>query len=91
MIFKLIVGNLISASDFEKVEVPKWRRHFDVYASNNLEDRSREGQPTYSRDDTEGRSFLARLYYSRLGIASDVQRAVSSKHRTLYIGAMPEH
>ncbi len=86
-----VVNNLISASEFEKVEVPKWRRHFDVYASNDLESHSREGQPTYSRDDTEGRSFLARLYYSRLGIASNVQRAVSSKHRTLYIGPMPEN
>ncbi len=85
------VDNPMLASDFEKVEVPKWRRHFDVYTSNDLGNPSGEGQPTYSRNDTEGRSFLARLYYSRLGIASNVQRAVSAKHRTLYIGEMPEY
>lgn len=85
------VDNLMLASDFEKVEVPQWRRHFDVYTSNDLGNPSGEGHPTYSRNDTEGRGFLARLYYSLLGIASNVQRAVSAKYRTLYIGAMPEY
>lgn len=40
-------------------------------------------------DEIEGR-LLARLNFSTLGISSDVQRKLSSKHRWLYIGAMPD-
>lgn len=79
------------ASEYEKIEVPQWRRHFDLYALYDRDRASPEGRPAYSRKDTEGRSFLATLYYSRLGLVANVQRAVSSKeHRILYIGAIPD-
>lgn len=84
------------ASEFEQIEVSRWRRRFDIYASKDLEKASLEGHGdpytivTRSSDDTEGKIFLTRLYYSRLGLKADVQRVISSKHRTLYIGPMPE-
>lgn len=85
------------AYEFEKIEVSKWRRRFDIYASSSssttfsLEDHPKEyAIVTRSSDDTQGKSFLTRLYFSRLGLAADVQRVLSSKHRTLYIGPIPE-
>lgn len=77
-----------AASDFDKVRVPKWARQFDVYESDHLG--SSHTVVTRPTDDTKGKSFLARLYIGRLGPWSDVQRALSSKHRVLYIGTMPE-
>lgn len=84
------------ASEFERIEVSKWRRRFDIYAATNLEKASAEGHRdpytivTRSSDDTEGKIFLTRLYFSQLGPMADVQRVISSKHRFLYIGQMPE-
>lgn len=84
------------ASEFQQIEVSKWRRRFDIYASRNLEKASEEGDRkpytivTRSSDNTEGKILLTRLYYSQLGLAADVQRVISSKHRILYIGPMPE-
>lgn len=82
-------SNPILASDYDKVEVSRWRRKVDVYESNDLE-HSSHAVVTRPSDDPEGKSFLARLYISRLGVASDIQRLVFSKDRTLYIGAMPD-
>lgn len=83
-------SNRIAASNYDKVEVSRWRRKFDVYESNNVDKDSSHAVVTGPSDDLEGKSFLARLYISRLGVASDVQRLVFSKYRTLYIGAMPD-
>ena len=69
----------------------RWRRKFDVYESNDFDKDASHAVVTGPSDDSEGKSFLARLYFSRLGVASDVQRLVFSKYRTLYIGEMPEH
>ncbi|MCJ1465971.1 hypothetical protein MMC07_004590 [Pseudocyphellaria aurata] len=89
----------INVSDFEQIEVPKWRRRFDIYVSESLETLKKapvEGPRanytiiTRSSDDTEGKTFLARLNFSQLGLKADVQRALSSKHRALYIGPMPD-
>lgn len=77
-------------SDYDKVEVSRWRRKVDVYESNDVDKDSSHAVITGRSDDPEGKSFLARLYISRLGPASDLQRLVSSKYRTLYIGAMPD-
>lgn len=74
-------------SDFDKVTIPKWARQFDVYEADDLA--SSHSIVTRPTDDTEGLSFLARLYISRLGVKSDVQRVLSSKYRVLYIGTMP--
>ena len=44
-------------------------------------------------DDLQDKSFLARLYMSRLGVASDIQRGLSSKsskNRILYVGVIPD-
>ncbi|KAL9013547.1 MAG: hypothetical protein Q9173_001759 [Seirophora scorigena] len=87
----------INTSDYEKVQIPKRRRQFDLYSSIDLEKTSIEGDaPTYavvarSTDDTKGKSHLARLYYSRLGLVSEIQRWMSAKHRTLYVGTMPSN
>lgn len=87
---------VVLASKFEQIEVSKWRRRFDIYASKDLEKASVEGHRgpytivTRSSDDTGGKIFLTRLYYSQLGLTADVQRVISSKHRILYIGHMPE-
>lgn len=80
----------LKEKEFDRVEVPKWRRRFDVYESNEPEKDSEHTVVTKSTDDIEGKRLLARLYISRLGIASDVQRLLFSKHRWLYIGAMPD-
>lgn len=84
------------ASEFEQIQVSKWRRRFDIYASIDPEKSSAKGQRgtyaivTRSSDDTEGKILLTRLYYSRLGLTADVQRVISPKHRLLYIGPMPK-
>ena len=92
------IGMLIAhiASEFEQIQVSKWRRRFDIYASKDPEKSSAEDHRgaytivTRSSDDTEGKIFLTRLYYSQLGLTADVQRVISPKHRLLYIGPMPE-
>lgn len=82
-------------SEFEQIEVSKWRRRFDIYASRDPEKAAVGGHRksytivTRSSDDTLGKTLVARLYYSQLGLAADVQRVISSKHRTLYIGPIP--
>jgi len=83
------------ASTFEKFELPRVRRRVDVYESNHFEEKSTHALlagPAIT-DDVKHKSYLARLYISRLGVASDIQRLLSSKSsnsRTLYIGAMPD-
>ncbi|MCJ1468726.1 hypothetical protein MMC07_007356 [Pseudocyphellaria aurata] len=85
----------INVSDFEQIEVPKWRWRFDIYVSQPLEGASGEGHRkkytivTRNSDKTEGQVLLTRLYFSQLGLKADVQRVISSKHRILYIGPMP--
>ncbi len=71
--------------------MPKWRRQFDVYESDDLQEKSSHAVVTRPTDDTTGKSFLARLYISRLGVRSDLQRVLSEKHRILYIGPMPNN
>ncbi|KAL8839504.1 MAG: hypothetical protein Q9170_001727 [Blastenia crenularia] len=87
--------NKLNTSNYEKVQIPKRQRQFDLYATRDFDgDSIEDDAPTYavisrSSDDPKGKSHLARLYYSRLGLASEVQRFMSAKYRTLYIGAMP--
>lgn len=84
------------ASEYEQVQVPRFKRRFSVWAPSELDRNSLENQSTKhtvvtrSTDDVEGKSFVARLYYPHLGLTPNVQRAYSSKHRTLYIGAIPD-
>lgn len=64
----------------------------DVYESNDLNEKASHAVvagPIGSYDIKE-KSFLARLDLGRLGVGSDVQRALSltSKQRTLFIGAI---
>ena len=74
--------------------MPRLRRQFDVYRSNELPD---EIYPaSYAivirRNDVVGdKSFLARLHISRLGVTFEVQRLLSSQHRVLYIGPLADH
>ena len=84
-----ILPNHILASDYDKVEISRWRRKVDVYEFNDVDKDSSHCVVTGRSNDPEGKSFLARLYISRLGPRSSLQRFVSSRHRTLYIGAMP--
>ncbi|KAI4101806.1 MAG: hypothetical protein LQ339_004852 [Xanthoria mediterranea] len=85
----------IDASNYDQIQIPRRRSQFDLYASKDLEKQAVKGNaPKYAvisryTDDPDGRSHLARLYYSRLGLASEVQRLLSAKYRTLYIGAIP--
>ncbi|KAI4170430.1 MAG: hypothetical protein LQ343_004933 [Gyalolechia ehrenbergii] len=85
----------IDTSNYEKVQIPKRHRQFDLYASYDYENDSvKVNAPTYavvarSTDEAKGKSHLARLYYSRLGLASELQRFLSAKHRILYIGTLP--
>ena len=84
----------VLASKFDTVNVPRLRRQFDVYESNELADgtsRASHAIVTRPTDGIEDKSFLARLYISRLGVTSEVQRLLSSKHRILYIGPLADH
>lgn len=76
-------------SEFDEVKLPRWRRRFDVYESSE-DSKDLHAVITSPKESTEGMRLLARLYISRFGVASDVQRVLSSKHRSLYIGAMPD-
>ncbi len=76
-------------SDFDKVKVPGWQRRFDVYESPETDSLFSYTVVSRQTDEIEGR-LLARLNFGKLGISSDVQRKLSSKHRWLYIGAMPD-
>ena len=81
------------ATKFEMVNVPRLRRQFDVYGSNELAKGASHASHkivTRPTDEIEDKSFLARLYISRLGVTSDVQRLLSSKHRILYIGPLAD-
>ena len=82
------------ASKFDAVPVPRLRRQFDVYESNELADGTSHASHaivTRPSKEIEDKSFLARLYISRLGVISEVQRLLSSKHRILYIGPLEDH
>ena len=84
------------ASEYEQVKVPRFKRRFSVWAPSEIDRGSnkdlsaRHTVVTRSTDNVQGKSFVARLYYPHLGLTPNVQRAYSSKHRTLYIGAIPE-
>ncbi|KAI4239577.1 MAG: hypothetical protein L6R40_005522 [Gallowayella cf. fulva] len=86
----------IDTNQYEKIRIPRRKSQFDLYAIKDPEKQANKGDTSNyavisrSTDDPKGKSHLARLYYSRLGIASDLQRLVSPKYRTLYIGAIPE-
>ncbi|KAL8929858.1 MAG: hypothetical protein Q9208_001002 [Pyrenodesmia sp. 3 TL-2023] len=90
-----VPASRIDTENYEKIRVPRRKSQFDLYVSNDPEKQSFKGDTsnysviTQSGDDPKGKSHLARLYYSRLGLASDVQRLVSAKYRTLYIGTIP--
>ena len=83
------------ASGYDKVEIPRFKYRFDVWAPSLLVP---QDQPTSytivtrDTDDVKGKSFVARLHYDHLGFGSTVQKLVSSKssrHRTLYVGEIP--
>ena len=85
---------ITSETKFNTVNVPRMRRQFDVYESNELAKGTSHASHaivTRPTDEIEDKSFLARLYISRLGVTSEVQRLLSSKHRILYIGPLPDH
>lgn len=74
--------------------MPRLRRQFDVYKSNELPNEI--SQASYAivtrRNDVVGdMSFLAPLHISRLGVTFEVQRLLSSQHRVLYIGPLADH
>ena len=73
--------------------MPRLRRQFDVYESDGMANGASHASHaivTRPTDEIEDKSFLARLYMSRLGVTSEVQRLVSSKHRVLYIGPLAD-
>ena len=70
--------------------MPRLRRQFDVYESNGLAKANSHAIVTRPTDKVEDKSFLARLSISRLGVTSEVQRLLSSKHRVLYIGPLDD-
>ena len=80
---------MILEDDFDKDKIPRWGR-FDVY-----EFRAK-GEPLFSyhvvsrKTEKIPGTLLARLYYRPLGTVINVQRMFSSKHRWLYIGAIPD-
>ncbi|KAK3176374.1 hypothetical protein OEA41_007697 [Lepraria neglecta] len=79
----------IDVEKYETVDVPRWKRRFDVYASNELDDADTYVVVTRYEDVDVKKSFLVRLRYNHLGIVAEVQKMISPKHRTLYIGPMP--
>ena len=68
--------------------MPKWRRKFDIYESDNPNLNDSHAVVTRDSDNVSGKSFVARLYINHLGIRSNMQRALSGKHRYIYIGSM---
>lgn len=86
----------LKTSEYEQVKVPRFKKRFSVWAPSEFDRSSPEDKSarhtvvTRSTDNVQGRSFVARLYYYHLGLAPNVQRVYSSKHRTLYIGAIPD-
>ena len=73
--------------------MPRLRRRFDVYESYGMAKGTSHASHaivTRPTDEIEDKSFLARLHMGRLGVMSEVQRLVSSKHRVLYIGPLAD-
>lgn len=73
--------------------MPRLRRQFDVYESYGMAKGTSQASHaivTRPTDEIEDKSFVARLYMRRLGVTSEVQRLVSSKHRVLYIGPLAD-
>ena len=80
---------MILEDDFDKEKIPKWGR-FAVYEFRP------KGEPLFSyhidsRPAEKGEGgLLAGVYYRPLGIIINVKRMFSSKHRYVYIGAVPD-
>ena len=81
---------LQTAAEYEKVKIPKWKRSFDVYVSNELDLEDTYAVVTRYEDVSVEKSFMVRLRYDHLGVVAGVQKLLSPKYRTLYIGAMPD-
>jgi hypothetical protein len=75
--------------NFERVKIPRFGL-FDIYASNDTDEHCPPSHAVIARatQDTNGKSFVARLNYGRLGPGANVRRAFSSKHRIMYIGSV---
>ena len=74
---------------FEQVQIPRFGL-FDLYASNVDDENTPPSHKVVARanQDTTGSSFVARLNYGRLGPGANLRRAISSKHRVMYIGSV---
>lgn len=74
---------------FEKVTIPRFGL-FDLWASNEEAELGSQSHMVIARasQDTQGKSFVARLNYGRLGPGANMMRAISSKHRIMYIGSV---
>jgi len=79
----------IEKVEFEQVQIPRFGL-FDLYASNMSDGNSSPSHKVVARanQDTTGSSFVARLNYGRLGHGANLRRAISSKHRVMYIGCV---
>jgi hypothetical protein len=89
VIAKLAGGSSIEKEEFVEVVIPRFGL-FDIYASNEDHETNSQSYTIVARatQDTEGRSFVARLNYGRLGPGANVRRAFSSRHRIMYIGSV---
>lgn len=81
------IANISTVSNFDKVEFPKWSRHVDIYASNELDDKDEYVVANKDKDQLGvGKSFVARLSYYRLDVKSFLLRVLLPDQRVLYIG-----
>lgn len=73
------------------VQVPRFKSTFDLYNPNGSQAYPTATTPIIARDvaDTEGRTYVATLRFDSLGTKAKWRRAVSKKHRVLYVGCLP--
>jgi hypothetical protein len=73
-----------------RLKVPRFKSTFDLYNPNGSQAFPLAVTPIIPQDvaDTEGRTFEAALHFNRLGLKWKFLRAVSKRHRVLYVGSL---
>ena len=78
------------ASDFDIVQIPKWRLTFDLFANSGDDEKPSYAVISREWEKPRGRSNIGRLRLSKLGIRSDVEHLLSEKNRELHIGTIKD-
>lgn len=73
------------------VKVPRFKSSFELYTPSGSLAYPTATAPIIPQDvaDTEGRTFVAKLHFDKLGPKANLLRAVSKQYRKLYVGSLP--